>query len=320
MSTSPGFLATQAREAFPAHLKTAHCVVCAAQLPLSFGIAQRDDPYPTCQAVACRMVASRRAEMGEAGFRHYLQMQARHTQHRAALAQEALKRKADEVAENAAAFSALRKRVKVVSEPLALLLPTGPARASRVTAQRRARYLAHLVEITAEAKNLPAAQVAAVAPRAEGTSSMPGSLCALCRGGCCTRGGEKAYLSAETMRRFMDAQPEFSSDAVVAAYLDRVTKRAQTGSCINHTAQGCSLPKEMRSDICNRFSCESLATLQAAQRAPEQVAVVIVVRRKQDHWRRAEPGMDNAVNALALLRETGAKRFALARVGLQTSM
>lgn len=257
------------------------------------------------------MVTSRRAEMGEAGFRHYLQTQARHTQHRAALAQAALARKAAEVAENAAAFSALRKRVKAASEPLALLLPTGPARASRVTPQRRARYRAHLMEMIAAAKSLDSAPPATATAGAAGTSTMPGRLCALCGGGCCTRGGEKAYLSAETMRRFMDARPDLPDEKVAQAYLERVTDKAQTGSCINHTAQGCSLPKEMRSDICNRFSCESLAKLQAAQRGPEQVRVVVVVRRKQDHWRRAEPGVDNAVNALALLRETGAKRFAV---------
>lgn len=66
----------------------------------------------------------------------------------------------------------------------------------------------------------------------------------------------------------------------------------------------------MRSDICNRFSCESLARLQAAQRNPGTVHAVLIVRRKQDHWNRAEPGVDNAVNARAVLLETGVMRFA----------
>ena len=65
----------------------------------------------------------------------------------------------------------------------------------------------------------------------------------------------------------------------------------------------------MRSDICNRFSCESLATLQAAQRKPEVVHAVLIVRRKQDHWWRNEPVVDNAVNALAVLRETRLTRI-----------
>ena len=139
---------------------------------------------------------------------------------------------------------------------------------------------------------------------------MPSRLCALCGGGCCTRGGDKAYLSAATLRRFMNAQPQLSTAEVAAAYLDRVSARTQTDSCINHTGQGCSLPSEMRSDICNRFSCESLARLQAAQRGPEAEHVMLIVRRKQDHWHRAEPGLDNAVTDYVVLRETGVQRVA----------
>jgi hypothetical protein len=180
-----------------------------------------------------------------------------------------------------------------------------------MTMERRERYRAHLEQIIAEANRMDSAALPAasgpVAPAI--ASSMTGRLCALCGGGCCTRGGEKAYLGPETMRRFMDAQRALSTDEVVAAYLDRVAEKTQTGSCINHTGQGCSLPKEMRSDICNRFSCESLARLQAAQRGQEQMHAVLIVRRKQDHWHRAEPGLDNAVNAHALLGETGVRRF-----------
>jgi hypothetical protein len=293
-----------------AHAKPALCMVCGAALHRSFTSgSQVHDPYPSCQAVACRMVVSRRVEMGEAGFKYYLQMQARHAQHRAAMAQASIARELAEVQENADGWSALRERLPagLAPDPLRLLLPTGPRKASRVTAERRERYRVHLLQIVAEVRcidtvTLPAASVPA-APAT--TSSMTGRLCALCGGGGCTRGGDKAYLSAETMRRFVDSQPALSAGEVVAAYLDRVADQTQAGSCINHTGRGCSLPKEMRSAICNRFSCKSLARLQAAQRAQEPVHAVLIVRRKQDHWDRAEPGLDNAVNAYALLRESG---------------
>ena len=257
------------------------------------------------------MVVSRQGEMGEAGFRHYLQMQARHTQHRAMVARDAALRKAAEVEENAAAFSTLRASLPAVLEPppLQLLLPTGPVRASRMTKQRRERYRSHLREIIAEAIQIePMAAVATVGP-ATARSNLAGNLCAMCGGGCCTRGGEKAYLSAQTMRRVMDAQPGVSAEAVVEAYMARVPVHTRSGSCINHTAHGCSLPKDMRSDVCNRFSCESLAKLQAAQRGPEAVQAVLIVRRTQDHWRRNEVGVDNQINALVVLRASGARRF-----------
>ena len=304
-----------------AHMPSARCVVCDAVLPRRFtsGV-QILDSHPSCQTVACRMVVSRRAEMGEAGFRHYLQMQARHKQHLAGMAQAAAARKRAEVQENLDGWFTLRSSHPAAPalETLNLLLPSGPRRASRVTAKRRASYRAHLLKIIAEADGIapsiaPLAQVgvspgAAGAPGAAAVSMMPGQLCALCGGGCCTRGGDHAYLSGPTLRRFMDAQPALTRVQVLAAYLDRVGVKHQAGSCINHGAQGCSLPKEMRSDICNRFSCESLAKLQAAQREGSAVQAVLIVRRKQDHWHRAEPGLDNAVNTLAVLRESGLQR------------
>ena len=120
-----------------AYLQWAHCVVCDAVLPHRFSNGvQAHDRYPSCQAVACRMVVSRREEIGEAGFRHYLQMQARHKQHLAAVAQAVAARKSAEVEENAQGWFALRARLPAAPalETLSLLLPSGPRRASRVTA------------------------------------------------------------------------------------------------------------------------------------------------------------------------------------------
>ncbi len=301
------------------------CVVCASALPRSFGDdALANDPYPCCKAIACRMIVSRRDDMGDAGFRHYLQLQARHTQHRAAMTQLAMARKAAEAGENELAFDGLRRRLGAApgQAPLRLLLPHGPRRANKLGALRRARYRAHLVDIIAEAALIgatPAGAIVVAAPApAAPLSTLPGQLCAMCGGGCCTRGGDKAYLSAETMRRVMDARPALSPDAVLAAYMERLVDRTQAGSCINHTGRGCSLPHDMRSDICNRFSCESLAKLQAAQRAPEAVHTVLVVRRKQDHWHRNEQAVDNAITGLAVVREAGTVRIGLGTLNAAT--
>ncbi len=327
------------------------CVVC--QQALAGGatlFAAADDAYPTCHAVACRMVVSRRADMGEANFRHYLQMQARHRLQLAAATAASVARERAEAEENANGWAALRARVAgdLTPAPLELLLPSGPQRSRPLSATRRERYRAHLLGIIAEASVIDraapgdsAAGPDAADVDADAGSTLAGRLCGWCGGGCCTYGGDQAYLSAATMRRFMDAQPQLSAAEVAAAYLDRLAGSTQAKSCINHTARGCSLPREMRSTICNRFSCVSLARLQAAQRgaraqpaqqmdqagqadqmdqveqahpveqAVPMVHVILVVRRKQDHWRRAEPDRDNAVNAYAVLRETGVQRISL---------
>ena len=296
------------------HGMPGRCVVCGAASHRSAPLpAPARESYPTCLAVACRMVVSRRAALGEAGFRHYLRIQAQLREKQAALAAACVARRQAETEENAAAWSMLRARLRMAppDEPLRLLLPSGPRHARRTASGRRERYRAHLLGIAAEAAGSTCAshpEAAGIAAPAA-ASSLPGQLCALCGGGCCTRGGEHAYLGAPTLRRFMDAHPDLSTEEVVAAYLDRVALKTQSGSCINHTRQGCSLPREMRSDTCNRFACESLARLQAAQREEYPVQVVLVVRRKQDQWRRTDPGLDNAVNGAAVLCEAGTRRM-----------
>lgn len=298
------------------------CVVCDAALAHRPGIGDgKPDPFPTCHAVTCRMVVDRRVQMGDAGFRHYLGTQAQQRQRQALLAAasaavSAARRQA-EAEENARAWAALRARLALApaDEALRLSLPSGPLRARRLAAGRRARYLAHLLKIAGEAA--AAAPTGPTGPSGPDigadsatpavASSLPGRLCALCGGGCCTRGGEHAYLSAPTLRRFMDAHPGLSTDQVVAAYLDRVAVKTQSGSCINHTRDGCSLPRAMRSDICNSYACESLTRLQAAHHE-HPVQVVLIVRRRQDQWRRADPGLDNAFTGGAVLRESGTLR------------
>lgn len=82
--------------------------------------------------------------------------------------------------------------------------------------------------------------------------------CRLCRGDCCEAGGDHAFLSIKTMRRVREAQPELSPNAIVSRYVDHLPPTSLVGSCIFHGALGCSLPREMRADLCNRFLCKGL--------------------------------------------------------------
>jgi len=312
----------QTLSAFPAHAIPARpgahghptrCAVCGALVRPSPGST---DPYQACHAIACRMVVSRRADMSEANFRHYLRREAQQKREQAALAAASRARRIEEIEANARTWTALHAFARLTAgpacAPLRLLLPSGPARARPLASSRRERYRAHLLAVANIAVTMPpgmphasAAAVADPVRDAATPPSLPGRLCALCGGGCCTRGADHAYLGAPTLRRFMDAHPDLSTEAVVAAYLDRVTDKTQVGSCINHTRTGCSLPREMRSDTCNDYACASLAEVQGAPR--EQV--VLVVRRKQDQWRRDRADLDNAVNGAAVLSEAGMRRM-----------
>jgi hypothetical protein len=292
------------------------CAVCAAALPPAQDAAAAADAYPSCHAVACRMAVSRRGQMSEPNFRHYLAMQAEHRRTILARTAALAARELAEAGENEAGWDALRARLPAAAdtELLRLLLPTGPRRSCRLPQERRARYRMHLLRTIEEARALApdTAGLEAIGEPASGGSGMAARLCAFCGGGCCTKGGEQAYLDAATLRRFMDAQPGIADAAVLQAYLDRVAPVTRSGSCINQTATGCSLPRAMRSDVCNRFACEPLARLEAAQGGPAPPQTVLIVRRRQDHWRRTNPELDNAINAGAILGAAGLRRVAFA--------
>jgi hypothetical protein len=53
----------------------------------------------------------------------------------------------------------------------------------------------------------------------------------------------------------MTANPHLRPREVLANYLDRLANRSNQNSCIYHGPQGCFLPRDMRSDTCNRWFC-----------------------------------------------------------------
>lgn len=271
------------------------------------------------------MIVSRRSEMSEAGFKHYLQIEANQTHWRLARAELMRTKDLVEAQQNKAAWGALRLKLKGAPRMiLQLRVPSGPPRARKLTQYRRDAYRAHLAKIIDEALSgpepepLPASTVVSLAAplAAPLESALPARLCAFCGGGCCTRGGDRAYLTASTIRRVLAAQPELAADvdsrpdALIAAYMDSLPAKSQTGSCINHGPQGCGLSREMRSDICNNYACEPLGRLLHSQlQVDGRPQTLLVLRRSRDNWQRPSLGQDNDINAAALLSEEGSQCF-----------
>ncbi len=138
-----------------------------------------------------------------------------------------------------------------------LTVPAYGGRLEPLPATRRRAFAAHLRTIVAEAFAEPA-------PRVRSTSSKTVPLaateaaCATCRGRCCAHGGEHAYLDEDTIRRVARTWPELGARGVAALYRARLAKESFAGSCVFHGAQGCRLPRELRSDLCNDFYCNAL--------------------------------------------------------------
>jgi hypothetical protein len=152
------------------------------------------------------------------------------------------------------------------------VIPSLRARIGELPQRRRGAFRETLKRLIGKASAPPAASSTGAArpPKAVDPVLAPAPevqavlnrACALCQGFCCGNGGNHAYLTVETIARYMAQHPDQRPDDVVAAYLGQVADETVEGSCIFHQRGGCGLPREMRSDTCNRFFCASLKAFQ----------------------------------------------------------
>lgn len=100
------------------------------------------------------------------------------------------------------------------------------------------------------------------------TGAVLGAACGTCRGECCTAGGTHAFLKAASLVR-VRAQLATEGSAptpeeIEARYVSALPARHYRGSCVFHTTGGCTLPRGLRSNLCNRYLCGGLTQLSRA--------------------------------------------------------
>jgi hypothetical protein len=124
---------------------------------------------------------------------------------------------------------------------------------------------------------------------------MQKTLCGLCMGGCCTRGGNHAYINESTVTRVRRNYPDWDGEQILKAYLQRLPARSIVGSCINHGEHGCTLPREMRASNCNNFVCDTVSTWNREHAENNRVEGTVIIQRKLDHWTDVSKENDNGV-------------------------
>lgn len=108
-------------------------------------------------------------------------------------------------------------------------------------------------------------------------AELGGQLCGHCGGRCCTAGrDDHAFLHEGALHRWLADHPGATPEQAVAHYLAALPPAHVQGSCLYHAQQGCALPRQRRSDTCNRFRCVPFKTLADAlqQQPPQGVAVL----------------------------------------------
>jgi hypothetical protein len=167
-----------------------------------------------------------------------------------------------------------------VTDPAAFIpvpVPSNPYHTVPLPPSRREALREHLTEkATLALARRAAADPAELPPLPEPSSSAWASLpppspamqrvlaqaCAACRGSCCATGRNHAYIGVDTMLAYCEQHPDASLDEIVDAYLAHVASDTMSTGCVYQVEQACTLPRTMRSVICNGYYCESLVELQ----------------------------------------------------------
>jgi hypothetical protein len=164
-----------------------------------------------------------------------------------------------------------------VSEPVIVTVPLlndalEPPPPSRVRALKR-----HLVQSLRDLRvaKRPERLIQAATPEPTGfTATVLAAGCATCRGHCCKGGGEHAYIDERTMARVRRDHPELDARAIIRLFLDRVAPRSFVGSCLFHGAEGCTLGRGPRAELCNTYYCDGLRNFIKRTEPSDRVQIV----------------------------------------------
>ena len=177
-----------------------------------------------------------------------------------------------------------RRRHQLADSDPALLVPAYQGRLAPLPAARRRSFARHLSREISEAFADPIPAGPPPPPPLEPAASrLAADACACCRGHCCSRGGEHAYLDSDTIRRLRREEPGLGRAAILARYRAALGSEAYEESCVFHVAGGCRLDRRLRSDLCNSFLCNDL---KAAVRPPLPEGPVLLVAREGEEVRR----------------------------------
>jgi hypothetical protein len=179
----------------------------------------------------------------------------------------------------------LRQSRAVPPQALTAILPAHDRRLQPLDPVRRtlfAERLAGLMDDAAADPAGPTGDPPVPEQPATPTEALTRAACASCRGLCCRHGEPHAFIRPSTLRRHLKLHPEQTPAQALQSYLSHIPAESTAGSCIYHGRQGCTLPRAMRSDACNRYLCDDLERLQKVATADAPVPPILAVGFDED--------------------------------------
>lgn len=164
---------------------------------------------------------------------------------------------------------AVTENISCAGEFKAIAVPCFDAVLAPVTNERADRLREHLERLAAEVESVSTNSDRSIEePNGTSSDTQPHSteflpvlmerICATCQGHCCKGGDNHGHLASEHLRDYWEQHPNATREEIVSSYQGYVPEEACADSCIFHGAEGCQLPREMRSRVCVEFQCGPL--------------------------------------------------------------
>ncbi len=326
------FKGTAHREAMHAH-SLQICEICGKSLTFAAQMSQDQSEHILCGAFDCKKIMEQKSSMPPALFESQLKFQRKLNEKREANETRLKKRivelttREDQEHRQILRYTQGQYQGTSEEQPQLVVIPCGLSLQAPTPAERIKRYLEHLADIITQAAEC--ADIDEIDHRhhqeaheklardAEWFDNYPeqltvsDQLCTLCKGGCCRDGKEHAYLSAATMRQYMDRHQDLSEIQILQLYLSHLNEESIKDSCINQTSTGCALPRELRSDICNAFYCDPLRSYQRKAGDSEEEEPVLVIQRAATLHSIPDPDVYNDVVDITLLNGSHCHKVAI---------
>jgi hypothetical protein len=104
------------------------------------------------------------------------------------------------------------------------------------------------------------------------------AFCGTCKGSCCQQGGENmAFLRQSVLDRAEQTLGLGSRADVIQHYVALLPDQHIAGSCFFHGSDGCTIPREIRSETCNAYQCHALRSFNAAIAGMKDDATILLL-------------------------------------------
>ena len=294
------------------------CEICKRPL----GLIGRTSPNGdnVCQASECRFLNSQRTQLPANQFEFQRKIVERRAAEADEMRQYIFEVEERERTENAEVhLKVIEYRPEIEDAPLHVMsLPSAPSGLSHPTAARIENYENHLWKSIESARNYESlAEVPRETAHRDAEFVMADeqefehhpelrqisdAFCGICRGGCCPAGKDTAFISAYSMRKFMDRHPDLTDEQIFAEFFSRRPEQTVPNSCINHGPRGCGLPREMRAETCNGFYCEDVVGYRRSLEDRDGTVTAALVVQRGYNWNRFSRDADREIVSVNLVQ------------------